>query len=77
MEEEVQAGRGVGVDEACVHPPHYLATKFFQGFPPYFPILNIILARCSLRWDANRLPDPPTPPCARRRVWGGLGLSEP
>ena len=36
-EEEVQAGRGVGVEDACVHPPQYLATKLSPGVPPYFP----------------------------------------
>ena len=37
MEEEVQASRGVGVDEACVHPPQYLATIISPEVPPYFP----------------------------------------
>ena len=62
MEEEVQAGRGVGVDEACVHPPHYLATKFFQGFPPYFPNVEICLGplQSLLR---RQLPPCPPPLC--------------
>ena len=41
MEEEVQAGRGVVVDEAFVHHPQCQATKFCQGFPPIYQILNL------------------------------------
>ena len=36
-EEEVLADRGVGVDEACVHPPQYQETKILLGVTPYFP----------------------------------------
>ena len=35
VEEEVQVSRDVGVEEACVHPPLYLATKISLGVPPY------------------------------------------
>ena len=37
VEEEIQVGRGLGVDEACVHPPQYQATQISLGVPPYFP----------------------------------------
>ena len=43
MEEEVHVGRGMGVDEACVHPPQYLATKISLGVPTYFPNFEIFL----------------------------------
>ena len=35
--------RGVGLDEACVHPPKYQANKLLLGVPPYCPIFQIYL----------------------------------
>ena len=42
-DEEVQVVRGLGVDEACVHPPQYQATKILLGVPPYCPNFEIYL----------------------------------
>ena len=56
---EFQAGRGVGWTRHVPDPPPSTwRPKFCQGLPPISQILIMILARCSLRWDAYRLPAP-------------------
>ena len=67
--EDNQAGRGVGVDEACVYPPQYLATKISIGVPPYFPNVQIFLGPFwSLLWPQS---PPYRPPSDCRPAWGG------
>ena len=46
VEEELQVGMGVGLDEACVQlpPPSTRQPKHFQGFPPIFQILAQLCA---------------------------------
>ena len=67
--ENVQAGRGVGVDEARVHLPQYQATKILLGVPPYLPNVKKNLG------PLQSLTGPQSPPCrspcACRRAWGG------
>ena len=60
-EEEVQAGRGVGVDEVCVHPPYYQATIFCQGCPPIFQIKKNYLGPLQPPLGCQSPPCPPPP----------------
>ena len=60
VEEEVQAGRGVWVDEAYVHPLQYLVTKNLPGIPPYFP--NFEIYHDPLQSPRGHQPPPCPPP---------------
>ena len=59
-----------GVDEACVHPPQYLATKISLGVTPYFPNVENFMG--PLRSLLCPQSPPCCPPCACRHVWGGV-----
>ena len=74
MGENARTGRGVGLDEACVHPPQYMANKMLLGVPPYFPNVQKTLVRCGLCLGPNCLPTVPPVPIG---VCGGSGLSDP
>ena len=68
-EEEVQGGRGVGVDEACVHPPPVTGEQNIYRGPPLFPNFEIYLGPLQSPLGRQFPPCPPPPVPVGVRGW--------